>query len=183
MRHGTTGVCRIKFLYSVGSTSGDGGIYVSIFIVWLSSSKFPLGNAWNEEIQLPHSNSFISNPNMTEYERTVLEHYQLASPYPVEWPAEKDDSDASDEDEAVKPNRALRRSKSIYSALERVAIDRKSLIPGSQKTGDGVENLVQRDESDPLGATDSVVRVLRNLGLPVSDDTRLREYTYLWLRA
>ena len=112
---------------------------------------------------------------MTEYERTVLEHYQLSSPYPVEWPAEKDLSDASDDEEEAKPTRAgMRRSKSRYSALERVASDRKSLVPGSQKTGDGVENLVQRDEPDPLGSTDSVVRILRQLGLPVSDDTRLR---------
>ncbi|KAG0649155.1 Exocyst complex component Sec5 [Hyphodiscus hymeniophilus] len=112
---------------------------------------------------------------MTDYERTVLEHYQLSSPYPVEWPAEKDDIDTSDEEEEVKPNRAgMRRSKSRYSALERVASDRKSLVPVSQKTGDGVENLVQRDEPDPLGTTDSVVRILRQLGLPVADDTRLR---------
>jgi exocyst complex component 2 len=113
---------------------------------------------------------------MTDYERTVLEHYQLSSPYPVEWPAEKDLSDASDdEEEEAKPTRAgMRLSKSRYSALERVASDRKSLVPGSQKTGDGVENLVQRDEPDPLGTTDSVVRILRQLGLPVSDDTRLR---------
>lgn len=116
---------------------------------------------------------------MTDYERTVLEHYQLSSPYPVEWPAEKDLSDFSDEGEEVKPTRAgMRRSKSRYSALERVASDRKSLVPGSQKTGDGVENLVQRDEPDPLGTTDSVVRILRQLGLPVSDDTRLRWYFF-----
>ena len=116
---------------------------------------------------------------MTDYERTVLDHYLLSSPYPVEWPAEKDLSDASDDDdeEEAKLNRkVVRRSKSRYSALERVASDRKSLVPGSQKTGDGVENLVQRDESDPLGTTDSVVRILKQLGLPVSDDTRLRKY-------
>jgi exocyst complex component 2 len=112
---------------------------------------------------------------MTDYERTVLEHYQLSSPYPVEWPAEKDHSDASDDEDEAKSNLAgMRRSKSRYSALERVASDRKSLLPGSQKTDDGVENLVQRDEPDPLGTTDSVVRILRQLGLPVSEDTRLR---------
>lgn len=117
---------------------------------------------------------------MTEYERTVLEHYQLSSPYPVEWPAEKDLSDFSDDEEQTKPSRgAVRRSKSRYSALERVASDRKSLGPASQKTGDGVENLVQRDEPDPLGTTDSVVRILRQLGLPVADDMRLRQYLLL----
>lgn len=111
---------------------------------------------------------------MTDYEKTVLEHYQLSTAYPVEWPAEKDLSDASGEDD-VKPRRngIIRRSKSRYSALERVSSDRRS-IPGSQRTGDGVENLVQRDEPDPLGSTDSVVRILRQLGLPIQDDPRLR---------
>jgi exocyst complex component 2 len=111
---------------------------------------------------------------MTDYERTILEHYQLLSPYPLEWPAEKDLSDLSEEEEEVKPRAGVRRSKSRYSALERVASDRRSLVPGSQKSGDGVENLVQRDEPDPLGTTESVVRILRQLGLPVTDDTRLR---------
>jgi exocyst complex component 2 len=115
---------------------------------------------------------------MTDYERIVLEHYQLSTPYPVEWPVEKDTSDVSDaeEDEPVNvtPHRAMRRSQSKYSALERVTSERRSLVPGSQKTGDGVENLVQRDEPDPLGSTESVVRILRTLGLPIHDDTRLR---------
>jgi exocyst complex component 2 len=111
---------------------------------------------------------------MTDYERTILDHYQLSNPYPTEWPEEKDNSDFSDEEETVKPRAGVRRSKSRYSALERVASDRRSLVPGSQKTGDGVENLVQRDEPDPLGTTESVVRVLRQLGLPVADDTQYR---------
>lgn len=115
---------------------------------------------------------------MTDYERTVLEHYQLPNAYPLEWPAEKDLSDASDEEDGFKSNRNgfIRRSKSRYSALERSASDRRSLVPGSQKTGDGVENLVQRDEPDPLGSTESVVRILRQQGLPVQDDTRLRMF-------
>jgi exocyst complex component 2 len=117
---------------------------------------------------------------MTDYERQVLDHYQLSTAYPVEWPAEKDLSDASDDEEVVpQRNGQVRRSKSRYSALERVTSDRKSLVPGSQKTGDGLENLVQRDEPDPLGTTESVVRILRQLGLPVQDDTRLREYVYV----
>ncbi|KAK6606323.1 exocyst complex component sec5 [Botrytis cinerea] len=117
---------------------------------------------------------------MTDMERTILDHYQLSSPYPIEWPADKDTSDVSDEeDEAPKSNQngamaaAVARRKSKYFALER-ASDRKSLIPNAQKSGDGVENLVQRDEQDPLGSTDSVVRVLRQQGLPVQDDIALR---------
>lgn len=117
-------------------------------------------------------------------ERTILDHYKLSSPYPNEWPADKDTSDASDEeDEASKSSRngsmaaKLARRKSKYFALEK-ASDRRSLIPNAQKSGDGVETLVQRDEPDPLGSTDSVVRILRQQGLPVQDDIALRLYLY-----
>ena len=72
----------------------------------------------------------------------------------------------------------MRRSKSRYSALERAASDRRSVLPGSQRTGDGVENLVQKDEPDPLGSTESVVRILRQLGLPVTEDPKLRWYPF-----
>jgi exocyst complex component 2 len=116
---------------------------------------------------------------MADFERTVLEHYQLPTAYPEEWPAEKDLSDASsDEEFAGKSKRIgmIRRSKSRYSALERSASDRRSLVPGSQKTGDGIENLVQKDEPDPLGTADSVVRILKQQGLPVQDDIDLRKY-------
>lgn len=112
---------------------------------------------------------------MTDYERTVLEHYQLSTPYPLEWPAEKDLSDASDEEN--EPKNTVRKStvrKSRFSVLERASSSRKSFVPGAQKTGDGVENLVQKDEPDPLGSTTSVVRMLRESGLPVSEDTNLR---------
>lgn len=107
----------------------------------------------------------------------VLDHYQLPTAFPVEWPAEKDLSEPSDDEILPKSKRngLLRRSKSRYSALERQASDRKSLVPGSQKTGDGIENLVQKDEPDPLGATDSVVRALRQKGLPVQEDIELRK--------
>jgi exocyst complex component 2 len=113
---------------------------------------------------------------MTDYAQTVLDHYGLSTPYPLEWPAEKDDSEASEEEEpTTKRITKLRRSKSRYSALERATSDRKSLVPGSQKTNNGVENLVQRDEPDPLGSSESVVRILRQMGLPVQDDIGLRK--------
>lgn len=111
---------------------------------------------------------------MTDYERTVLEHYQLSTPYPLEWPAEKDLSDASDEESQPKATRKSTVRKSRFSVLERASSSRKSYVPGAQKTGDGVENLVQKDEPDPLGSTMSVVRMLREAGLPVSEDTNLR---------
>jgi exocyst complex component 2 len=121
---------------------------------------------------------------MADYDRAILEHYHLPTAYPVEWPAEKDASDGSDEEHEEKHEAApqvqepRRRQKSRFSALEQVASDRRrrSLVPGSQKTGTGAQNLVQRDEPDPLGSTMSVVRVLGQLGLPIQDDATLRSY-------
>ena len=113
-----------------------------------------------------------------EDEPTILNHYNLTTLYPTAWPAEKDESDASDEDVPGPKKSDLRRSKSRYSALERSGSDRRSLVPGSQKIGNGVENLVQKDEVDPLGGTDSVVRILREKGIPVEEDSRLREESH-----
>lgn len=106
----------------------------------------------------------------------MLEHYQLSTAYPTEWPPEKDTSDASDEEDSTQVARRVivRRSKSRYSALERVTSDRRSGVPGAQKSRDGTQNLVAKDEPDPLGSTDSVVRVLRQQGLPVQDDIKFR---------
>lgn len=109
-------------------------------------------------------------------EQTILNHYNLTSPFPDAWPAEKDESDASDDEKQKNLSRHyIRRSKSRYSALERGAHDRKSLVPGSEKLPHGQENLVQKDEPDPLGGGDSVVRILRKQGLPVEEDSRLSE--------
>lgn len=123
---------------------------------------------------------------MSDYERAILQHYHLSTPYPDEWPAHKDHSDGSDDEHEEKqetphPQLVRGRKKSRFSALEQVASDRKgrSLVPGSQKTGTGVENLVQRDEADPLGTSMSVVRVLAQLGLPIQDDSELRSSTLL----
>ena len=110
-----------------------------------------------------------------EDEPTILNHYNLTTLYPTAWPAEKDESDASDEELPARRKGDIRRSKSRYSALERKGSDRRSLVPGSQRAGNGAENLVQKDEADPLGGTDSVVRVLREKGIPVEEDTRIRE--------
>ena len=107
-------------------------------------------------------------------EHTILNHYNLTSPFPNTWPAEKNDSDASEDEQPASKKDGLRRSKSRYSALERAGSDRRSLVPGAQKLKDGQENLVQKDEPDPLGTSGSVVRVLRQRGLPVEEDTRLR---------
>jgi len=122
---------------------------------------------------------------MTDYERTILNHYNLATPYPSEWPAQKDDSDASEDDLPTESRNksAVRRSKSRYSALERSGSDGRSFVPGTERTGNGAGNLVQNDEPDPLGGPESVVRILRQRGLPVEDDARLRECIMEGLRA
>ncbi|KPM42421.1 hypothetical protein AK830_g4152 [Neonectria ditissima] len=109
---------------------------------------------------------------MAEYERTILDFYQIPTPFPSEWPAEKDLEGS--EDEGEKEGAKLKRRKSRYQALERAVSDRRSVIPGSEAGAGGVGSLVQKDEVDPLGNSDSVVRTLKHLGLPVQDDLRLR---------
>jgi hypothetical protein len=101
-----------------------------------------------------------------DLERSVLEFYQVSSLNPVEWPAEKNNSDDSDAEDMKKK---INRRKSRYQALEK-AVNRNSVIQGSENGGKGI---VQRDEPDPLGSTDSVVRTLKALGLPLQDDIRL----------
>ena len=108
-------------------------------------------------------------------EQHILNHYNLVNSFPTIWPAEKDESDLSEDEKAVNgPNYGIRRSKSRYSALERNGSNgRRSLVPGSQKLRDGQEALVQKDEADPLGTSDSVVRILRQKGLSVEEDPHL----------
>ncbi len=111
---------------------------------------------------------------MADLERTVLDFYQINTLNPVQWPTEKDnDSDASDDEAALK--KKVNRRKSRYQALERAVSTRSSVVPGSENSGSGVGNLVQKDEPDPLGTTESVVRTLKHLGVPLQDDLRLRE--------
>jgi exocyst complex component 2 len=120
---------------------------------------------------------------MAELEREILVHYKLNSPNPTSWPEELD-SDSSDDEVAAKlarqtaSNKAqqFQRRKSQYSVLERRPDRRNGLVPNSQRMTDGVENLVQKDEPDPLGASDSVIKVLRARGIPVEDNRELRTY-------
>lgn len=111
---------------------------------------------------------------MADFDRNVLEFYQLSNPFPSEWPAEKNKSDDSDSEHEQQKKAKLNRRKSRYQALERAVSTRSSIVAGSEKSASGVSNLVQRDEPDPLGTTESVVRTLRQLGVPVQDDPRLR---------
>ncbi|KAF1992403.1 putative exocyst complex component Sec5 [Aulographum hederae CBS 113979] len=107
-------------------------------------------------------------------ESTLLNHYKISSLNPIEWPAEKD-QDSSDDEQLPQTATAnpIRRSKSRYSVLEPRRL-RKSGIAGAEKTKDGIDNLVQKDEPDPLGDHASVVQALRQRGLPVEDDLKLR---------
>ena len=114
----------------------------------------------------------------------IFSHYGIQTTNPTSWPAEKEDSDASDGEpkdaskQAPKPPSKrpgqFRRSKSRYTVLEKNWADRRSLVPGAQKTRDGANNLVQKDEPDALGFGDSVVGELRLKGLTVDEDQALR---------
>ena len=117
-------------------------------------------------------------------DRALLNHYQITNLYPEAWPAEKDEEDGSDEDDDVKAAAAAKAASAAkaknakhlrrYTTLERGPSNRSS-VPGSQRSKDGVESLVQKDEADPLGAFPSVVSVLRQRGLPVESDVELRK--------
>ncbi|KAH6856519.1 hypothetical protein B0I37DRAFT_412438 [Chaetomium sp. MPI-CAGE-AT-0009] len=109
---------------------------------------------------------------MADLERTVLDFYQISTLNPVQWPTEKDNESDASGDESVK--KKANRRKSRYQALERAVSTRSSIVPGSENSGSGVSNLVQKDEPDPLGTTESVVRTLKHLGVPLQDDLRLR---------
>ena len=115
-------------------------------------------------------------------EINVLNHYNLTNAFPTTWPAEKDESDDTEEEKVINGSKTgVRRSKSRYSALDRKGSDgRRSLVPGSQKLRDGQEALVQKDEADPLGASETVVQALRQKGLPVEEDAQLSETNHVW---
>ncbi|KAL4915551.1 exocyst complex component Sec5-domain-containing protein [Aspergillus aurantiobrunneus] len=98
----------------------------------------------------------------------IAHFYNLPSAYPEEWPAELDDED--DEEEAALQRRG---SKSSYHVLDRSNSARGANL-GSLKGNNGRENLVKVDEPDPLGSTNSVLSSLKKRGLPVDDDSRLR---------
>ncbi|KAF2262201.1 hypothetical protein CC78DRAFT_520671 [Lojkania enalia] len=111
---------------------------------------------------------------MDSLENQLKKKYNIDTLFPAAWPDRIGDS--SDEEDTPPPRistaQPIRRSKSRYSALETTRGSKS--FPGTQRTRDGVENLVQKDEQDPLGTYPSVVQVLRQRGLPVEDDVKLR---------
>ncbi|KAI0406817.1 exocyst complex component Sec5-domain-containing protein [Xylaria palmicola] len=112
---------------------------------------------------------------MADFDRNVLDFYGISTLTPATWPPEKNDkADDSDSDREQQQKKKLNRRKSRYDALERAVSNRSSIVAGSEKSASGVSTLVQRDEPDPLGSSDSVVRTLKDLGVPIQDDSRLR---------
>ncbi|KAF2796990.1 hypothetical protein K505DRAFT_322920 [Melanomma pulvis-pyrius CBS 109.77] len=109
---------------------------------------------------------------MESMETKLLNKYNIPNLFPATWPEEKDSSDEDDAPPRTN-TQPVRRSKSRYSVLESGGSYQRKL-PGAEKTRDGVENLVQKDEGDPLGTYPSVVQVLRQRGLAVEDDIKLR---------
>ncbi|KAF4552802.1 Exocyst complex component Sec5-like protein [Elsinoe fawcettii] len=112
-----------------------------------------------------------------EVERNLLNHYQLTNLYPSEWPKRDDESDASEEEKPVRRNtsqRSVRASRrmSKFSGLDTKASYKSRL--SDKDTGGGSGNIVQKDETDPLGIAPSVVSQLRARGLHVEDNLKLR---------
>ncbi|WPG97422.1 exocyst complex component sec5 [Acrodontium crateriforme] len=117
-------------------------------------------------------------PINADQERRLLNAYTLNTLYPTEWPQNADES--SDEDEDLEDDahqlgnpvrHGTNHSKASRSSLRRM--DRHASMGGSQKA-DGMQNLVQKDEPDPLGMAPSVSAELRRRGLPVEDNLKLR---------
>lgn len=98
----------------------------------------------------------------------IAQFYNLPSAFPNEWPAQLDDEDGA-EGAALQH----RGSKSSYDVLGR-SRSRRSANLGPLMGNSGRENLVKDDEPDPLGSTGSVLNALKQRGLPVAEDSRLR---------
>ncbi|KAF8472115.1 exocyst complex component Sec5-domain-containing protein [Kalaharituber pfeilii] len=91
---------------------------------------------------------------------TVARHYRLTEPFPQTW------SDPI-EDSQIVHRKATKASTARYSVLQEEGMSLRS-------GGNTLDSTVPQDEADPLGMTSSVVRVLRQKGLPVDDNLKLR---------
>jgi exocyst complex component 2 len=112
-------------------------------------------------------------------ETEILNKYNLTTLYPSAWPEDKDAADEAEQSDdepaaaAKAAKAAMQRSRSNrFSVLEDRRFSRA--VPGAERTKDGIENLVQKDEPDALGLYPSVVGVLRQRTLAVEDDIKLR---------
>jgi exocyst complex component 2 len=107
-------------------------------------------------------------------EQAILNKYNLTTLWPTRWPDEKNEnSDSEGEGPTTAAPQPVHRSRSRYSVLEdRSRFSRQ--VPGAEISKDGKENLVQKDEQDPLGMYPSVVQVLRTRNIQVEEDIKLR---------
>ena len=96
----------------------------------------------------------------------VASHYNLPSEFPEEFPAALDEADQSEEEPVQRKKSRPRKSR--YFALERTPSDWRSNF-GSIRGKDGREN-AQNDEPDPLGTGDSVLRILKQRGIPPEEE-------------
>ncbi|KAJ5682439.1 hypothetical protein N7462_005604 [Penicillium macrosclerotiorum] len=96
----------------------------------------------------------------------VASHYNLPSEFPEEWPAALDEADQSDEEPTQQSKSRPRKSR--YFALERTPSDWRSNF-GSRRGKDAREK-PQNDEPDPLGAGDSILRILKSRGLRLEEE-------------
>lgn len=98
-------------------------------------------------------------------EAAILKHYRLQDAFPTAW------SDPI-EDAQAKQRKQFRQSTSRYSVLQEdgASSSLKGLVGGDLYSSGSVPE----DEPDPLGTTESVVRVLRKRGIPAQDNVRLR---------
>ncbi|KAJ5135411.1 uncharacterized protein N7515_004689 [Penicillium bovifimosum] len=99
----------------------------------------------------------------------VTSHYNLPTEFPEEWPASLDATDEPEEEPTQKDSRPR---KSRYVALERSPSDWRSNF-GSRRGKEGRDN-AREDEPDPLGTSDSVLRILKQRGVPLEEDGKSR---------
>ena len=124
------------------------------------------------------NHNFGAKMGSRNYGQPFLIHYKLSDPFPVEWPAGKDDSDGSDNESPTASCAHIQaqppsRRKSVYSILERPS-HRYQGRPPAQSVDAEPEHVDPMDERDPLGSNERVVDLLRRRGLPVEDDAQLR---------
>lgn len=90
----------------------------------------------------------------------IGKHYRLTDPFPTTW------SDPIEDSQAVH-RKATRASTARYSVLQEEGMFLRS-------SGSAFDAGVPQDEADPLGSASSIVRVLRQKGLPVDENLKLR---------
>ncbi|KAJ5228136.1 hypothetical protein N7489_008844 [Penicillium chrysogenum] len=100
----------------------------------------------------------------------VASHYNLPSEFPEEWPASLDVADEPEEQPVQRTDSRPRKSR--YMALERSPSDWRSNF-GSRRGKESRDN-AREDEPDPLGTSDSVLRILKQRGVPLEEEGKSR---------